>query len=155
MDKRTYSQEEIDDALAVVAGQRGNVSAAARLTGMPVTTLSQYSRGIRQREKVEKSKADRESLTSINRLRLSRSYAILARKALVQAQSQLSEASAWEAARISALAADHFVSLSGNARPSEGPGVTVSLAQYFQSALPTTKTVTVTPIGPKDDAPTA
>ncbi|MCR4340889.1 MAG: hypothetical protein NUW01_13500 [Gemmatimonadaceae bacterium] len=152
MDRQTYTPERISEALQVVSECRGSLSEASRRLSIPVMTLSQWSRGVRRQKESEKGKAERETVLATTKLRLSKAYGIAARKALNHSMLMLPKATAHDAARMSALYADHMVSLAGGAfRQQDGPGVTVSLAQYFTQALPTTKTVTVTPIEAKDD----
>ena len=142
--RTTYTEEHIERALAVLAGHKGNVSRAARELGMPAMTLHQWASGKRRQPETEKAEASRKTAQSVTRLRLMRQWTILARSAIKQAQSTLTDAGPWEAARIAGLAVDKMTALSPGARSADGPGVTVTLAQYFQQALPT-KSITVVP----------
>ena len=144
MNKQTYTEDDIGKALAVIAGHRGNVSRASMELGIPRMTLHQWVNGSRRKADGESAVKSRETVTAVTRLRLMRQWTILARSAIKQSQSTLKDAGPWEAARIAGLAVDKMTALSPGARLTGGPGVTVTLAQYFQQALPA-KTITVIP----------
>jgi len=153
MDKQTYTEDDIGRALAVIAGHRGNVSRASTELGIPRMTLHQWVSGKRRKAEGEAAESSRKTAQSVTRLRLMRQWTILAKAAIKQAQSTLKDAGPWEAARIAGLAVDKMTALSPGARDPQGPGVTVTLAQYFQQALPT-KTVTVLPIDGQESGKT-
>ena len=133
--RTTYTEEHIERALAVLAGHKGNVSRTARELGMPAMTLHQWASGKRRQPETEKAEASRKTAQSVTRLRLMRQWTILARSAIKQAQMTLKDAGPWEAARIAGLSVDKMTALSGGGVSTGGPGVTVTLAQYFQAAL--------------------
>ena len=142
--KTAWTEAQVAHALALVAAEKGNVSAAAKTLGMSRRTLGAWYRGDRRVPVSENARDTRKTMVTEEREHLAASWREVTFNALARLKDKSANDELHEKSLVllAGMGTDKLIALSGGNRQEHDVNVRVSLADLYMRALPT---------GPQED----
>lgn len=136
--KTSWTEAQVAHALALVAAEKGNVSAAAKTLGMSRRTLGAWYRGDRRVPESEDAMDTRKNMVTEERTKLAAEWRAVTFNALSELKARSSNGTLHEKSLVllAGMGTDKMIALSGGNRQEHDVNVRVSLADLYMRALP-------------------